>query len=57
MRDSLRKGNKDLSSELEKAYQGILKNCLKQSEDEPHKMEKCWDEFSMKMKPVFKILQ
>lgn len=57
MRDSLRKGNKDLSSQLEKAYEGILQNCLRQSQDEPQKMEKCWDEISMKMRPIFKTLQ
>lgn len=57
IRKSLKQGNSDLSSQLEKVYQGMLKNCLKQSDDEPHKLQKCWDEFSTKMQPVYQKLQ
>ncbi len=38
IKDTLKKGNADLTSQLEKVYQGILKNCIQQSGDEHHKM-------------------
>lgn len=38
IRSTLKKGNTELSSQLEKAYQGMLKNCIKQSDDQPHKL-------------------
>lgn len=42
IKKSLKQGQSEFSSQLEKVYQGMLKNCLKQSEDEPHKLQKCW---------------
>lgn len=46
-----------MSSQLEKVYQGMLKNCLKQAEDEPHKLQNCMEEFNSKMAPIYKKMQ
>ena len=41
IKNSLKAGNADLTSQLEKVYQGIIKNCLKKNEDEQHKLKDC----------------
>ena len=35
----------------------MIKNCLKQAEDEPHKFENCMNEFNSKMAPIYKQMQ